>query len=126
MCVCFSLALLRRAVHKTLGAEVACFTALVTSCQFHFLFYASRPLPNTFALILGTYDMPPPLSKQYLIPFKNHVPFQFSSSPLFQILVATTTQLLHLDGRSSCHPLPIRTRPLAGTDPPLGVVGEEG
>lgn len=55
--VCLSLALFRRAVRKSLGATVSAFLAIITSCQFHFLFYASRPLPNTFALILGMFGI---------------------------------------------------------------------
>ncbi len=35
------------------GKGVSTMYAVITMCQFHLLFYASRPLPNTFALILG-------------------------------------------------------------------------
>ena len=45
----------RRAVRASaLGAGVARWMAMLAVTQFHFLYYASRPLPNIFALILGT------------------------------------------------------------------------
>ena len=46
-------AVFRAAVKSVLGAGVAAWTAVLTVTQFHFLFYASRPLPNIFALVLG-------------------------------------------------------------------------
>ena len=42
-----------RAVSQRFGSQTCSFVYLVTLCQFHFLFYASRTLPNTFALVLG-------------------------------------------------------------------------
>ena len=51
--VCLSFSSFRRAVEGKLGTTVGGFLTVITACQFHFLFYASRPLPNTFALILG-------------------------------------------------------------------------
>ena len=42
-----------RAVRKWLGSLVATFTLAVTMVQFHFLFYASKALPNTFALAIA-------------------------------------------------------------------------
>jgi alpha-1,6-mannosyltransferase len=41
-----------RAVEKHFGRESALFLRLIIATQFHFMFYSSRPLPNTFALIL--------------------------------------------------------------------------
>jgi len=51
--VCVSLIQFCRRLYTIFGRDVAVCVLLLTSTQFHFLFYASRPLPNTFALILG-------------------------------------------------------------------------
>ncbi|VDL66036.1 unnamed protein product [Nippostrongylus brasiliensis] len=40
-----------RAVRRHFGAEAAMFLRIIVASQFHMLFYASRTLPNTFALI---------------------------------------------------------------------------
>ncbi|GMT08841.1 hypothetical protein PFISCL1PPCAC_138, partial [Pristionchus fissidentatus] len=44
-----------RAVQWYLGREVANNLRVIVATQFHFAFYASRPLPNTFALCLVLY-----------------------------------------------------------------------
>ena len=54
--VCISFAAFRRAAQQKFGKVVAAFLVIITCVQFHFLFYASRPLPNTFALVLGMWD----------------------------------------------------------------------
>uniref|UniRef100_A0A1I8B1U6 Mannosyltransferase n=1 Tax=Meloidogyne hapla TaxID=6305 RepID=A0A1I8B1U6_MELHA len=43
-----------RCVEKRFGKRVALYLRLFTLSQFHFLFYASRPLPNIFAMFFGT------------------------------------------------------------------------
>lgn len=53
--VIVSLALYRlsRSVRKFCGVGVQQWFLLITASQFHLMFYATRPLPNVFALILG-------------------------------------------------------------------------
>lgn len=41
-----------RAIRSKFGNATGDFLCLITASQFHFLFYASRPLPNIFALSL--------------------------------------------------------------------------
>jgi hypothetical protein len=53
-CYCFGR--YQQAVRRKLGHGTARWLSLVTLTQFHFMFYASRPLPNVFALALGKFD----------------------------------------------------------------------
>lgn len=52
--VLFSFCAFARAAEKCFGQKVGTFLRLFTLTQFHFMFYASRPLPNTFAMSLGS------------------------------------------------------------------------
>jgi alpha-1,6-mannosyltransferase len=49
-----SLARLRAAIAAALGEGVGQVSMLLTALQFHLPFYASRPLPNTFALAVSS------------------------------------------------------------------------
>lgn len=51
--VTFAWTRLRRTVQQQFGAPVAIWYTLITVSQFHFMFYMSRPLPNTFAMPFG-------------------------------------------------------------------------
>ena len=44
-----SLSAVRYQLRKKINPHIGGLFALVTSCQFHLMFYASRPLPNTYA-----------------------------------------------------------------------------
>ncbi|KAJ3084996.1 dolichyl-P-Man:Man(7)GlcNAc(2)-PP-dolichol alpha-1,6-mannosyltransferase [Quaeritorhiza haematococci] len=46
-----SLAVLRRAVSRQFGRDAAGWFSVLTLCQFHLMFWASRTLPNVFGLI---------------------------------------------------------------------------
>ena len=43
------------AVKRLFGVNVAVWAVIITCTQFHFLFYSSRPLPNTFAAVFGKF-----------------------------------------------------------------------
>ncbi|CEF70589.1 Dol-P-Man:Man(7)GlcNAc(2)-PP-Dol alpha-1,6-mannosyltransferase [Strongyloides ratti] len=55
-----------RTVEKYFGKETALFLRLITASQFHFIFYASRPLPNTFAFIVILYIYSLILDEKYI------------------------------------------------------------
>jgi len=42
-------------IRNKFGHQVEAFFVILTSIQFHFLFYCSRPLPNILALGIGNY-----------------------------------------------------------------------
>ena len=53
MTVLSSLQHFRRSITHKFGSQTATWHLLITSSQFHVMFYASRPLPNIFALTLA-------------------------------------------------------------------------
>jgi len=53
----FAFSKFRSSVSHRFGSDVGRFMAAITATQFHFLFYVSRPLPNTFALVLVLFSL---------------------------------------------------------------------
>ena len=43
------------AIEEKFGKRVKQLLMIITASQFHFMFYMSRPLPNTFALSFGKF-----------------------------------------------------------------------
>ncbi|TRY63051.1 hypothetical protein TCAL_00322 [Tigriopus californicus] len=76
--VLLSLQRFRRAVSHIFGRQVGVFHSLLTITQFHFMFYSSRTLPNTFALIFVL---------QALAAWLNKRQFQFIAFSAIAVLI---------------------------------------
>jgi alpha-1,6-mannosyltransferase len=85
--VCLAFISFRRAVQTTLGRTTASLLVLITCSQFHFLFYASRPLPNTFALVPALFAF-----RSWLL--GRHAPFIWSSAAAIVLFRAELAGLL--------------------------------
>lgn len=59
----------RKQLEVNFGQSVTIWFTLITASQFHFMYYLSRPLPNTFALVSGKVVISPLLLsyKQYFL-----------------------------------------------------------
>lgn len=76
--VLVSLQRFRKAISNIFGRQVGVFHSLLTISQFHFMFYASRTLPNTFALIFVL---------QALASWLNKRQFQFIAFSAIAVLI---------------------------------------
>ena len=85
--VCLAFISFRRAVQTTLGKTTASLLVLITCSQFHFLFYVSRPLPNTFALVPALFAF-----RSWLL--GRHAPFIWSSAAAIVLFRAELAGLL--------------------------------
>lgn len=63
--VVFSLTSISRAIHRRYGLTYRLCFSLITISQFHYMFYAGRFLPNTFATILANLVVASWINRQY-------------------------------------------------------------
>jgi len=60
-----SLSILLKAIHRRYGSEFRAFFLVITISQFHYLFYAGRFIPNTYAAILSNLVLASWIQRQY-------------------------------------------------------------
>lgn len=63
--VVYSLTEITRAIHRKYGLSLRVCFSLLTVSQFHYIFYASRLIPNTFAAILANLVFASWINRQY-------------------------------------------------------------